>query len=184
METRYLIQNKGQNRDIDLSEQQIIDCSGQYGNKGCNGGWMTLVYDHIARYGVTDENEYPYAERQGQCKKSGGNFKVSNYKGGSLPSCAALSSMVLESSVTVAVTAGNSYWQSYSRGIMNQCGNAQDVDHGVTLVGVHQDDNENYWKIKNSWGTTWGEKGFIRLNRDIKQGNICNICSYGFYPIL
>ena len=84
--------------------------------------------------------------------------------------------------VTIAVTAGNSYWQSYSGGIMNQCGNAAGVDHGVTLVGVHQDNEENYWKIKNSWGTSWGEKGFIRLDRNINKGNICNICKYGFYP--
>ena len=65
---------------------------------------------------------------------------------------------------------------------MHQCGNSGNVDHGVTLVGVHQDDQENYWKIKNSWGTSWGENGFVRLDRNLNNGNLCQICQYGFYP--
>ena len=143
---------------------------------------MPLVYDYIAQYGVTDENSYPYTSRHGNCRRNGGNFRVKTYKGGRLTNCAALATLVAGRPITIAVTAGNVYWQGYSGGIMNQCGNAAGVDHGVTLVGVHQDDQENYWKIKNSWGTSWGEKGFIRLDRSIQGGNICNICGYGFYP--
>ena len=117
---------------------------------------MPLVYDYIAQYGVVDENSYPYTSRHGNCRRNGGNFRVASHKGGRLTNCAALATLVSGRPITIAVAAGNVYWQGYSGGIMNQCGNAQGVDHGVTLVGVHQDDQENYWKIKNSWGTSWG----------------------------
>lgn len=142
---------------------------------------MPLVYDYIIKYGITTEAAYPYLEKESSCKMSGGSFKISSYKGGALSNCSALSVMVTGRPVGVAVSAGNQYWQNYAGGIMNQCGTGE-VDHGVTLVGVYQDDSENYWRIKNSWGTEWGEDGYIRLDRSIGNGNICSICSYGFYP--
>jgi C1A family cysteine protease len=86
--------------------------------------------------------------------------------------------MVAGRPVAVAVSAGNSYWQSYTGGIMNVC--SGDLDHGVVVVGVYQDATQNYWKIKNSWGTSWGEDGYIRLDRSID--NLCRVCSYGYYP--
>ena len=185
IESAYLIKDKRQYKDaIDLSEQQLVDCSGNFGNKGCNGGWMSLVYDYVIKYGVTDERTYPYTARDQRCRGNGGKYTISSYKGGALPNCAALSAMVTKKPVTVAVAAGNSYWQGYSGGIMNVCGNARGVDHGVTLVGVYEDEEKGYWKIKNSWGTRWGENGYIRLSKDVNRGNICNICLYGFYPEL
>jgi len=88
--------------------------------------------------------------------------------------------MVTGRPVAVAVSAGNQYWQGYTSGIMNTCTGS--VDHGVSLVGVYQDDTQNYWKIKNSWGPSWGENGFIRLDRSVNSGNICSVCSFGYYP--
>lgn len=63
--------------------------------------------------------------------------------------------MVAGRPISVAVSAGNQYWQNYAGGIMNQCGSGS-IDHGVMLVGVYQDAKQNYWKVKNSWGTSWG----------------------------
>jgi len=90
--------------------------------------------------------------------------------------------MLVVRPVSVAVSAGNSYWMNYAGGIINKCGTG--VDHGVLLVGVFQNSTVNYWKIKNSWGTTWGENGYIRVDRSVLNGNLCDICSYGFYPNL
>lgn len=168
-------------KDIDLSEQQIIDCSKSEGNSGCNGGWMPFVYSYAIKYGVTTESAYPYSQAASACKISGGSYKISSYKGGALTNCSALSAMLTGRPVAVAVSAGNQYWQNYAGGIINQCGSGG-VDHGVTLVGVYQDDKQNYWKVKNSWGPSWGENGFVRLDRSVNNGNICSICSYGFYP--
>ena len=69
--------------------------------------------------------------------------------------------------MAVAVDAGG--WSHYSSGIFSNCGTS--INHAVLLVGVVRGN----WKIKNSWGTTWGEKGFIRL----KSGNTCGVCSEG-----
>ena len=60
VESLYLIKDSKKYKDVDLSEQQIIDCSGAQGNKGCNGGWMPLVYTHSIKYGITTESDYPY----------------------------------------------------------------------------------------------------------------------------
>ena len=165
--------------NIDLSEQQIIDCSSSQGNSGCNGGWLTNVYNYVISYGTTTESNYPYTQVASSCKSNGGSYKISNYQGGALANCSALAAMVSGRPLSIAVSAGNAYWQNYAGGILNVCGNGG-VDHGVTLVGVYQDDTQNYWKVKNSWGQTWGEKGYIRLDRS--KDNICQICSYGFYP--
>jgi hypothetical protein len=174
--------NKPTYINLDLSEQQILDCSSSYGNNGCNGGWMEHVYKYQIAYGNTIEATYPYTQSAGNCKVNGGGYKIASYAGGSLAGdCAALTAMVVGRPVSVAVSAGNSYWQSYAGGIITKCGSG--VDHGVLLVGVYQNGTENYWKVKNSWGPGWGENGFIRIDRS-GSGNLCDICSYGFYPTL
>ena len=140
---------------------------------------MQNAYSYVVSYGSTNETTYPYTQvAASSCKINGGNFKISSYQGGMLSNCSALAAMVAGRPVAVAVSAGNSYWQSYTGGIMNTCSGS--LDHGVTLVGVHQDSTQNYWKVKNSWGTSWGESGFIRLDRSVD--NICLICTYAFYP--
>jgi C1A family cysteine protease len=92
--------------------------------------------------------------------------------------------MIANRPVALAVASGNDYWRYYSGGILNKC--EAGIDHGVLLVGVYYNSQTkvNYWKIKNSWGTNWGENGYIRLSRDENGGNLCDICSYGFYPII
>lgn len=168
---------------INLSVQQILDCSSNYGNKGCNGGWMESTLRYIKASGITTESQYPYTQVAGSCKMNGGAFKVSSYAGGALNDCSSLAAMVAGRPTSVAVYAGNNFWKYYSGGILNQCGSGN-IDHGVLLVGVFQNATQNYWKIKNSWGTSWGENGYIRIDRSVAGGNLCEICSYGFYPIL
>lgn len=89
-----------------------------------------------------------------------------------LAGCTNLINALSERPISVAVDA--SVWSPYRSGILSNCGTQ--VNHGVLLVGVSDD----FWKIKNSWGTNWGESGFIRL----APGNTCDICSYPSYPIL
>lgn len=73
----------------------------------------------------------------------------------------------------VSVVVDASKWSTYSSGIFNNCGTS--VNHMVLLTGLA----DEYWKCKNSWGTAWGESGYIRLAR----GNTCGICTLGIYPI-
>jgi C1A family cysteine protease len=176
------MKSAAQYAQIDISEQQIIDCSSSYGNNGCNGGWIENVLKYQTTNGVTTEAAYPYTQTSGSCKVNGGAFKISSYSGGALADCNALAAMVTGRPTSIAVSAGNNYWMNYAGGILNQCGTG--IDHGVLLVGVFQNATQNYWKVKNSWGASWGEKGFIRIDRNLNGGNLCDICGYGYYPIV
>ena len=111
---------------------------------------------------------YPYAGRDQACKNNAGSVKissVSNVRGSSVQS--ALSGRP----IAVAVDATN--WSSYKSGAFNNC--AANLNHAVLLVGI---DANGVWKIKNSWGTSWGEKGYIRL----AAGNTCGVTNDGAYP--
>ena len=151
-----------------FSEQQLVDCSSSYGNQGCNGGLMTNSFKFVMDHGVVHEDQYTYKGVQAKCTIPGGPFKVSGFT--EITNCNDLANAIVTRVVAVAVDATN--WSRYSTGVFNTC--ATRLNHGVTLVGV----TDAYWHVKNSWGTSWGEKGFIRLSR----GNTCGICNMASYP--
>lgn len=155
----------------DLSEQQAVDCSSSYGNKGCNGGWPSRVYDwNLAGNYITLESIYPYTARTGACKLRTGIFKIVKYN--TVIGVSNMLNEVCNRPLAVAVDATN--WGSYSSGVFSNCG-AQ-VNHAVLLTGFDKYQN---WFIKNSWGTSWGVKGYITL----KSGNTCGIAVYpGYSP--
>lgn len=92
----------------------------------------------------------------------GGSFKISSVS--TAKGCSGVQNAVMNRPIGVSVDANK--WSPYKSGIFNNCGTR--LDHDVLLVGV----SDSYWKIKNSWGTSWGENGFIRL----QTGNTCGIC--------
>lgn len=152
-----------------FSEQQLVDCSASYGNHACNGGLMDNAFKYIKDHGIVHENEYPYKAVKQTCKTNSGSFKISGYKDDR--GCTALATALQSRPVSVAVDANK--WSSYRSGVFNSCGTS--LDHGVLLVGA----TDSYWKVKNSWGTSWGESGYIRLAR----GNTCGICNQPSHPI-
>jgi cathepsin L len=157
---------------VDLSEQQLVDCSRKYGNQGCNGGWMDSAFDYIIDNGITNSATYPYTARDQLCKTNGGSYKISGYV--DIDGCTDLLNALSARPISVAVDASN--WSPYKSGIFNNCG--ENVNHGVLLVGA----TENFWKIKNSWGTSWGEQGFVRLQNAQNSLDTCAICQYPSYP--
>jgi len=96
---------------------------------------------------------------------SGGSYHIAGQK--FFSGCSQLSIGIGSSPVSVAVDATN--WSPYQSGIFNTCGTS--LDHAVLLVGVQAD---GVWKIKNSWGPSWGEFGYIRL----ASGNTCGLCNF------
>lgn len=159
---------KGQN--LDLSEQQLVDCSRPQGNQGCNGGWPSSALNYVKASGIASEGQYPYVARDQACKTQGGSFKIAGQAAAS--GCAGLQNNIASKPVSVTVDATN--WSRYGGGVFNNC--AASINHAVLLVGV----NDQGWKIKNSWGTGWGEAGFIRL----AGGNTCGLCAYaGVVPV-
>jgi C1A family cysteine protease len=107
---------------------------------------MSSAFQYVKDKGIVTEGEYPYRPIQGTCSIIGGPFTISGYT--NITNCNDLSAAIAGKPVSVAVDATN--WSSYKSGVFSNC--ATRLNHGVTLVGVAQEN----WVIKNSWGTSWG----------------------------
>ena len=164
IESAYLLKEQ----TVLVSEQQLVDCSRSYGNMGCSGGWMDSAFQYVIDKGITSQDVYPYKAVNQQCATDGGAWKITGFV--DVPGCDNLLNALSARPVSVAVDASN--WSLYKGGVFSNCNTA--VNHGVLLIGV----TDAFWRIKNSWGSGWGETGFIRLAR----GNTCAVCSYPSYP--
>ena len=152
--------SKGQK--VNLSEQQLVDCSRKYGNEGCNGGFNYQGLAYVKDNGITDSVAYPYTAKTGACKQNGGSFKISSVP--STKGCSGIADSIQSRPIGVSADATN--WSRYGSGIFSNCKTS--LNHDILLVGI----SSTYYKIKNSWGASWGEQGFIRL----ALGNTCGIC--------
>lgn len=166
LEGAYAVAGKGL---LSFSEQQLVDCSGSYGNQGCNGGWPRSAFKYIQDHGINLEDNYPYTARDGQCKKSSGPYQVKGFTSVPKNDVNQLAAAVNIKPVSVCLDANN--FNLYKGGVFDNCGH--NVDHCVLLVGY----TPSYWIIKNSWGKNWGESGYIRLAR----GNTCSVASSPTY---
>jgi len=152
-----------------LSPQQIVSCDAI--DAGCNGGDTETAYQYVMETGgITTESTYPYASYYGatdSCDSSiasTDNYKitVTNYaslKGDDSTAVEANMMNYVKNVGPLSVCLDASEWSSYTSGIVSICGTT--IDHCVQVVGVNTD--EGYWKIRNSWGDSWGEDGYIRI---------------------
>lgn len=166
---------------ISLSEQQLVDCDKT--DDGCNGGSMENGFEFFESNPVCTEESYSYQGTDGTCKQSscttgipqGGVTGYKNVDGED-----DLGSAVEQQPVSVAIEADQSSFQLYSGGVMtDSCGTQ--LDHGVLAVGYGTDGGKSYWKVKNSWGASWGENGYIRM---IRGQNQCGIGNDPSYPVV
>jgi len=173
---------------VSLSEQQLVDCSQAEGNQGCNGGLMDQAFQYIIdNKGITTEAAYPYTATDGTCQAKGKPVAatLSGFKDVAANSEAALETAIVQQPVSVAVEADQSVFQFYSGGVMDSSCGTQ-LDHGVLAVGYGTDAGKEYYKVKNSWGADWGEKGYIRLGRGAKfnPSGQCGIQMVASYPVV
>ncbi|KAI4332003.1 hypothetical protein L6164_016945 [Bauhinia variegata] len=145
--------------------------------EGCMGGLMEDGFQFIIKNGgITTEANYPY-------KAADGTSKIKGYEKVPANSEAALLKAVANQPISVSIDASGSAFQFYSSGVFTgECGTQ--LDHGVTAVGYGTaDDGTKYWLVKKSWGTEWGEQGYIRMQRgiDAKEG-LCGIAMDASYP--
>jgi C1A family cysteine protease len=165
------------NELISLSEQQLVDCAGSFGNEGCNGGLMDYGFEYVIRNGITTEDKYSYTGRDGTCKAFSPQASLSSYTDVKEGDEDDLLKAVNVGPVSVAIEADKWAFQFYRSGVFTKnCGT--NLDHGVLLVGYGTDGLEQYWRVKNSWGSSWGEAGYIRMGRGINQCGIALAASY------
>jgi len=177
---------------VSLSEQQLVSCSYRYGNLGCNGGLMDSAFQYIIdNGGIESEDDYPYVSIFG-------NSHFQDCAAGDEPYAATLSSYVdvdqgdedaLKQAVatigpvSVAIDASQSSFMSYTSGVYYDAGcSSTELDHGVLVVGYGTEDGEAYWLVKNSWKSSWGEDGYIKMSRN--RDNNCGIASQASYPVV
>ncbi|KAL0002082.1 hypothetical protein SO802_015863 [Lithocarpus litseifolius] len=172
---------------ISLSEQELVDCDNNGEDQGCEGGLMENGFEFIIQNGgITTEANYPYQGADGTCntkEEASHAAKINGYEKVPANSENALLKAVANQPISVSIEASGSAFQFYSSGVFTgECGTM--LDHGVTAVGYGTtSDGTKYWLVKNSWGTSWGEEGYIRMQRDIKaKEGLCGIAMDSSYP--
>lgn len=172
---------------VSLSEQQLVDCSSSYGNNGCNGGLMDSAFQYAIDNGITGESDYQYTATDGTCQTGQPTRATfSSFVDVTPDDEDQLKNAVALGPVSVAIEADQFQFQFYGGGVFNdECGT--NLDHGVLVVGYGHDDGYglDYWTVKNSWGNTWGEEGYIRIARNTESAEgLCGIAMMASYPVV
>eukprot|EP00927_Polykrikos_kofoidii_P075939 TRINITY_DN7250_c0_g2_i1.p1 TRINITY_DN7250_c0_g2~~TRINITY_DN7250_c0_g2_i1.p1 ORF type:complete len:362 (+),score=49.24 TRINITY_DN7250_c0_g2_i1:93-1178(+) len=189
---------------IPLSEQQFLECDfgtgGILGNSNwaCGGGEPYWAFDYAKGASICSEPTYRYTGKdpntkvhaQELCKKSQGQCEIAIPKGAvkgyklvSRFSESALLSAVAQQPVSIGIAASSDLFRHYHSGVMSRaCGFM--LDHAVLLVGYGTESSDNYWLVKNSWGPSWGEEGYVRLIRGKIGAGECGIKTSAHYPVV
>jgi len=164
---------------VSLSEQELVDCAGSAGNQGCNGGLMDDAFNWIIQNGGLDsEADYPYHAQDGACRGAPKVASISGFKDVAQGDENALGTLLQSQPISIAIEADQSSFQFYHSGVFTgPCGTS--LDHGVLLVGTGTDGGQSYWRVKNSWGASWGDQGYIRM---IQGKNMCGLSLMASYP--
>ena len=182
LEGAYFIKN---NKLKSFSEQMLVDCDTN--DLGCYGGLMNNAFEWIqSNGGIELESNYPYTAMNGKCQESSDNIVAgtspsswSNVKSDDTSMMAAIK----QQPVSVAIEADQSSFQFYSSGVLTgRCGT--NLDHGVLAVGYGTLNGVDYYKVKNSWGKSWGMDGYVLLERNDSPSGQCGILLQASFPNL
>ncbi|RXG56978.1 Cathepsin L [Armadillidium vulgare] len=153
---------------VSLSEQNLVDCSTSYGNNGCNGGLMDYAFQYIKdNHGIDTEDSYPYDAKDETCHFSKADVGADDKGYVDIRSKS-------EKALKKAVASVGVYSE-------DEC-DEDNLDHGVLAVGYGTENGTDYWLVKNSWGTSWGSDGYIKMARNHK--NMCGIATAASYPLV
>ncbi|XP_023233485.1 cathepsin L1-like [Centruroides sculpturatus] len=173
-------------RLVSLSEQNLIDCTLNEGNYGCSGGFYDHAFEYVKNNGGIDtERSYPYEAKEDKCRFKRQNIGATCMGFVSLPPG---DEEILKQAVAtigpISVGIDGSTWsfQLYKEGIYDDdnCSN-EHIDHAVLVVGYGTENGKDYWLVKNSWGTSWGMQGYVKMARNKNQ---CGIATHSSYPLV
>jgi len=168
-----------------VSEQQLVDCATAT-SAGCQGGSMAGAIQYESGTAMATEASYPYTATDGTCKSSftaaipqggiTGYKSVGNFLFGA--SKTNMQSAIQQQPVSIAIEADQYAFQAYKSGVLSSgCGTS--LDHGVLAVGYGTENNQDYWLVKNSWGSSWGLSGYIKIS---SASNVCGVLNQPVYP--
>jgi len=160
-----------------FSEQQLVDCDTY--SSGCNGGSHYGAYGYYLSHKAEKEADYPYTAKDGSCHYSSSKGVWSNTKRTNVThgSSSALLSAIAHTPTSVSVNASSSVFRNYSTGIVTSSTCGTSTNHAILAVGY----GSNYYLVKNSWGKSWGDAGYIKIG--IADGvGICGIQNHPSYP--
>ena len=181
-----------------FSEQQLVDCDNRQNKEnkgtdmGCNGGLMDNAFSWIEKNnGLCTEDSYPYVSgtstTAGSCQTSCeivSGSEITSFTDVTPGSDEAMMTALSQQPVSIAIEADQKDFQLYKSGVFTgSCGT--NLDHGVLAVGYGTSDGTDFYKVKNSWGTTWGDDGYILLGRgdDFNKGSgQCGMLLSASYP--
>ncbi|XP_030750145.1 ervatamin-C-like [Sitophilus oryzae] len=177
-ESHYLIKT---NQTIMLSEQNLVDCCPRkYSCFGCDGGSLIGAWLYMMETGVALESDYPYTGNQGTCQNKTKLFKIKKYV--LLPKNEVSMKENVANVGPLAVSLNADLLQNYNSGILDDstCPTNKN-NHAVLVVGYGNKKSTDYWHVKNSWGSNWGESGYFKIKRG---SNTCGIQQEAQYPVL
>ncbi|CAD8074138.1 unnamed protein product [Paramecium sonneborni] len=172
-------------QNVELSEQELVDCAvlDEFESEGCDGGEMYDGFAYASKYGIAIRSEYPYAavDQQCQAKKTKTRYQFSGFVDVESLNPNAYVEAAAEHALSVGINASGINFQLYRKGIYNaKCDSRKEaINHGVTNVGYAPE----YYLIKNSWGISWGEQGYIRFARINDKEGQCGVQQEVNYPI-
>ena len=171
---------------VDLSEQELVDCATgvSYGSHACNGGQMEGAFKFVIENGQCSLASYPYTAKDGTCNSCSSVAHISSCSDVKPNDQISLKGAVAQQPVAIAIEADTRYFQSYSSGVLTSSSCGTSLDHGVLAVGYGTEDGIAYWLVKNSWGTSWGMGGYVKIARSDSTNDpgICGIAMDPSFP--
>ncbi|EAY06235.1 Clan CA, family C1, cathepsin L-like cysteine peptidase [Trichomonas vaginalis G3] len=183
-ESQWAIHHPGEL--YDLAEQQLVDCV--HDCFGCNGGNVGWAYTWVKlfEHGMFMlQKDYPYTAKDGKCAfdKSKGITKITTHKKASHDEEALKTSVAENGPHAIAIDAGHDSFMMYESGVYEDAScSSSTLDHAVGLVGYGVDGDKDFWLVRNSWSTTWGEQGYVRIRRNYH--NMCGVASEPMFPVV
>jgi C1A family cysteine protease len=171
---------------IDLAEQQLVDCATgiAYGSHGCSGGQMEGAFKYVIENGQCSLSSYPYTAQDGNCQKCTTVAHISSCSDVKPNDQLSLKAAVAQQPVSIAIEADTRYFQSYSSGVLTSSSCGTNLDHGVLIVSYGSENGIDYFLVKNSWGTSWGDNGYVKIARSDSTNDpgVCGIAMSASFP--